>query len=344
MMLAVLKESLMITSFVFAMMLVIEYVNILTRGEWQKKLAKRLLGQYLLAAGLGAVPGCLGAFAVVAMYTHGILGIGAVVAAMIATSGDEAFVLFAMVPRQAAVITAGLFILGTASGYFTDIVIMKKRKAFRGQPDYRFPIHQEDFCTCLPQGSILAQQWKKCIPARGILTVVLITIILTFATGFLGPSRWDWIRVSIIVVSATALFIVSTAPDHFLDEHLWKHVVMKHVPRIFLWTAGTMFVLYFLTEHLELDLEKIVQQGKWIVLVSACLIGLIPESGPHMLFVTLYAQGMIPVSILVAGSIVQDGHGMLPILAYSRTSFVKIKGINFAVGIILGTIMMMLGF
>jgi len=318
----VLKESLMITSFVFAMMLVIEYVNILTRGEWQKKLAKRLLGQYLLAAGLGAVPGCLGAFAVVAMYTHGILGIGAVVAAMIATSGDEAFVLFAMVPRQAAVITAGLFILGTASGYFTDIVIMKKRKAFRGQPDYRFPIHQEDFCTCLPQGSILAQQWKKCIPARGILTVVLITIILTFATGFLGPSRWDWIRVSIIVVSATALFIVSTAPDHFLDEHLWKHVVMKH----------------------ELDLEKIVQQGKWIVLISACLIGLIPESGPHMLFVTLYARGMIPVSILVAGSIVQDGHGMLPILAYSRTSFVKIKGINFAVGIILGTIMMMLGF
>jgi len=93
-----------------------------------------------------------------------------------------------------------------------------------------------------------------------------------------------------------------------------------------------------------LDLEKIVQQGKWIVLISACLIGLIPESGPHMLFVTLYDQGMITVSILVAGSIVQDGHGMLPMLAYSRASFAKIKGINFAVGIILGTIMMMLGF
>ncbi len=343
-MLDVLKESLMITSFVFSMMLVIEYVNILTRGEWQKKLTRRLWGQYLLSAGLGAIPGCLGAFAVVAMYTHGILGVGAVVAAMIATSGDEAFVLFAMVPKQAAFITAGLFVFGIAAGYFTDTVIMKKRRAFKDQPDYRFPIHQEDFCTCLPRRNILAQQWKKCIPARGILTIVLIIIILIFAAGILGPSRWNWIRITILVVSTTALFIVSTAPDHFLDEHLWKHVVMKHVPRIFLWTAGTMFILYFLTEYLELDLEKIVQQGKWIVLFSACLIGLIPESGPHLLFVTLYAQGMVPVSILLASSIVQDGHGMLPMLAYSRPSFLKIKGINFAAGLAVGTIMMLIGF
>ncbi len=342
-MLDVLKESLMITSFVFAMMLVIEYVNILTKGEWQKKLTNRLWGQYVLAAGLGAIPGCLGSFAVVAMYTHGVLGVGAVVATMIATSGDEAFVLFAMVPKQASVITAGLFILGIAAGYFTDTVIMKKRRAFRDQPDYQFPIHREDSCACLPRGNILAQ-WRKCIPARGMLSIVLVTIIITFAAGILGPARWNWIRITILVVGTTALFIVSTAPDHFLDEHLWKHVVMKHVPRIFLWTAGTLFILFFLTEYLEVDLEKIVQQGKWFILFTACLIGLIPESGPHLLFVTLYAQGLIPVSILLASSIVQDGHGMLPMLAYSRASFLKIKGINFAFGLVLGAIVMLLGF
>ena len=96
----ILKHALMITSFVFAMMLVIEYVNVLSRGSWQQKLTRGRWAQYLLAAFLGATPGCLGAFAVVAMYSHRVLSLGAVVAAMIATSGDEAFVMLAMIPRQ----------------------------------------------------------------------------------------------------------------------------------------------------------------------------------------------------------------------------------------------------
>jgi len=74
------KHALMITSFVLVMMLVIEYVNVLTRGAWEKRLRGRRWFQYCLAVVLGLSPGCLGAFAVVAMYSHGSLSIGAVVA------------------------------------------------------------------------------------------------------------------------------------------------------------------------------------------------------------------------------------------------------------------------
>jgi hypothetical protein len=45
--------------------------------------------QYLIAAALGAIPGCLGAYAVVALYAHRKVTLGALVATMIATSGDE---------------------------------------------------------------------------------------------------------------------------------------------------------------------------------------------------------------------------------------------------------------
>ncbi len=62
------------------------------------------------------------------------------------------------------------------------------------------------------------------------------------------------------------------------------------------------------------------------------------------MFVTLYAQGSIPFSILLASSIVQDGHGMLPVLAHSRRGFVLIKAINFAVGLVVGIAAMALGF
>ena len=50
------KTALMITGFVLAMMLIIEYLNVLTAGEWQKRLAGHVWGQYALAAFLGILP------------------------------------------------------------------------------------------------------------------------------------------------------------------------------------------------------------------------------------------------------------------------------------------------
>ncbi len=93
--LEVFNQALMITGFVFVMMLVIEYINVLTSGVWQQRLSASRWGQYFFAAIMGVTPGCLGAFIVVAMYSHRMVTLGAVVSAMIATSGDESFVMLA---------------------------------------------------------------------------------------------------------------------------------------------------------------------------------------------------------------------------------------------------------
>ena len=146
---------------------------------------------------------------------------------------------------------------------------------------------------------------------------------------------------TILVVSALSLFIVSTVPDHFLIEHLWKHVARQHVPRVFLWTLGALIVMYVMTE--QLHLTEAIRQGRWVMLLIACMVGLIPESGPHLIFLTFYVQGSIPVSIFLASSIVQDGHGMLPVLANSRHQFVVIKAINFALGLFVGAVALSLG-
>jgi hypothetical protein len=73
-------------------------------------------------------------------------------------------------------------------------------------------------------------------------------------------------------------------------------------------------------------------------------IGIIPESGPHLIFVTLFVSGSIPFSILIANSIVQDGHGALPLLAESRKSFLYMKGVNFIVGLLVGITGILAGF
>ena len=339
-MVGVLRDSLAVTGFVFLMMLVVEYLNVLTSGAWQARLARNRWGQYVLAAALGASPGCLGAFAVVAMYSHRLLTVGAVVAAMIATSGDEEFVMLALFPKRAMLLFAGLFVLGIVFGILTDAVFGKRTTS---QPEAcaGFGVHTDEQCRCFPRGQLL-RQWRECTAARGILAAVLLTLAVALSTGLVGPPAWNWMRVTLLVSSAIALFIVGTVPDHFLEEHLWKHVAKTHLPRVFLWTFGALVAMYVLLEHLQL--EQSIRSGKWVVLIVACLVGLIPESGPHLIFVTLYAQGAVPFSILLASSIVQDGHGMLPMLAHSRRAFVGVKAVNLAVGLLCGSVAMALGF
>ncbi len=336
------RHALTITAFVFVMMLVIEYLNVLTSGRWRDQLTRYRWGQYVLAAFLGATPGCLGAFAVVAMYSHGVVRIGAVVAAMVATSGDEAFVMLAVIPKQALFLTGILFAVGIAAGVVTDLV-SGWRRAKRLPCCEELEVHAEESCECFPHRQIL-RQWKECSAARGILAVGLFIFMAALAAGQVGPPAWNWIRVTLLVASGVALFIVSTVPDHFLEEHLWRHVARRHVPRVFLWTLGALVAMYFLTEHLSLGERLHEGVGRWAILVVAALVGLVPESGPHLIFVTLYAKGTIPVSVLLASSIVQDGHGMLPMLAHSRRAFLGIKAINLAAGLLVGAAAMALGF
>jgi hypothetical protein len=87
-----------------------------------------------------------------------------------------------------------------------------------------------------------------------------------------------------------------------------------------------------------IDVEDLISENIYIVLLLAVLIGIIPESGPHFIFIILFASGNLPLSILLASSVVQDGHGSLPLLAESRSGFVKVKLINVLAGLIVGLI------
>lgn len=336
-MVEVVKTALMITAFVSVMMLLIEYLNVRTAGAWQTRLAHRRWGQCLLAALLGATPGCLGAFAVVTMYSHGALTLGAVIAAMIATSGDEAFVMFALIPGQAAAITGILFVAGVAAGILVDTIAGNRLTA---SPANCLELHPTKSCESSFRDRIL-NQWAECSPTRGTLAIAILLFAAAILTGQLGPPDWNWIRWSLGAVSVAALWVVSTVSDHFLEEHLWRHVIRRHLPRIFLWTLGALVVTHVVTDVLRV--EGMIQEGRWALLLAACLVGLIPESGPHLVFVTMYAQGVLPLSILLANSIVQDGHGMLPLLAHSRREFLLVKAINFCAGLAFGSAALAIG-
>jgi len=93
----------------------------------------------------------------------------------------------------------------------------------------------------------------------------------------------------------------------------------------------------------NLSLTHLLENNLYMVLLIAVLIGLVPESGPHLIFVTLFSEGLLPFSILLANSIVQDGHGILPLLAESRKDFLKVKAINMGIGLLAGGVFLLAG-
>ena len=327
-------QATMITGFVSMMMVFIEYLNVISRGVWQQGLRGSRWRQYLLASFLGATPGCLGAFTVVSLYSHREVSLGALVAAMVATSGDESFVMFSMIPEQAPFIFMLLFFIALVAGYFTDAFFGEKTSN-QAACHNEFDTHEEGLCHCFPWGS-LREHWRQDFLARGALAIVFLLFLFAVVTGQLGPAVWNWLKVTLVILSSIALFIISTVPGHFLKEHLWNHVAKIHVPKVFFWTFGALLLMHILMDHLHL--EGWMQQNQLIVLLVACLVGLIPESGPHLIFLTLFVENVIPFTTFLANSIVQDGHGMLPLLVESRRDFLKVKSINFVVGILAGFI------
>jgi hypothetical protein len=325
-------KSIMISGFVFIMMVMIEYINVQSKGVWQKHLSGNKWKKYLIAGILGVLPGCLGAFTVVALFSHQLISFGAVVTTMIATSGDEAFVMFALFPRQAIILNVILLVVGILAGYITDKLYNPKGilKEISGQ---NLILHEEPDCKCFQKDKFWSNIFHPSL-YRLSIAIGIISLITGLATGVLSGKADMWIKTTLMLSFAFALFIVITVPDHFLKKHIWDHIVKIHLPRIFLWVFGILLVMHFLTLYLNVD--DWISNNMFIVLLIAVLIGIIPESGPHLVFVTLFAAGTIPFSILLASSISQDGHGMLPMLAESKKGFIAVKIINMVYALVVG--------
>ncbi len=328
------KEALVITSFVLMILLIVEYIHVQTRGSWESYFRKRGWVQILFAGLLGATPGCIGAFTVVSLYTHGITGFAALVTTMIATFGDEAFVVLAMIPGTGLKLIVITFLIGILTG-FIILFFEHRRDVSPYKPRGHLVIHDDEAerCRCFSLAT-LRENLTSVSFARATLLTGFGLFFFFLLTGDIGPERWNWVKVTFTVLLSVTLFILATVPEHFIQEHLWRHIIRKHLWRIFFWTWGTFLVLLFL-EHF-FHVEDWVRNNIPYMMLLAILVGIIPESGPHMIFITLFAQGHIPFSVLLANSIVQDGHGMLPLLAESPRNFLRVKLINMGVGALVG--------
>ena len=348
----VLRNSVLITGLVMIMMLMIEYVNIHSHGRCFTRLRQNRFGQVVLGAGLGIIPGCMGGFAAVSMYSHKLLSFGALIAMMIASSGDEAFVMLAMIPKEALLLMVVLFMVAILAGWLVDRFAKPNKDHHEGCEE-GYQIHEEDEKEENDDKPTL-RNMRHASAERIALLLGVILFIVALAFGMfehgheevahtqLNIFNESWMNLIFAVISLFVVWFIATAGEHIIKEHLWEHIIRKHFLSIFLWTFGALLVIQIGLHYF--DIETLISNNiPWMILL-AVLVGFIPESGPHLLFVTLFATGTVPFSVLLASSISQDGHASLPLLAESKRSFLKAKIVNVLVAAVCGYLCYFVGF
>lgn len=336
---AILKHSLMITVFVFVMMLIVDYLNVITKGKMSVGLKGNRWQQYTIASFLGSTPGCLGAYLNVSFYVHGLMSFGAIVGGMVATSGDEAFVMLALFPKQALLLFVLLFVLGIVLAWLTDkiVALLKIEPCHECEMQ---EVHTIETCDCFDRDQ-LAKNFLNISLLRAAFLAAAVLFLLGLTSGIFGPSSWGWKRMTMTILVAISTVIVGSVPDHYLREHIWEHIAKKHLWRVFLWSFFAILIVEVGLSYW--NLEAFVKSHMVFVGLIAVLIALVPESGPHLIFVMMFVQGLVPFSVLLASSVVQDGHGMLPMLSYSVKDSLMIKLFNLVYGIVIGLVFYLFG-
>ena len=395
----------------------IESFNLESHSRFFNRVKGSSFRQVLLAALLGSIPGCIGGFATVSLYSRRLLSFGALTAMMIASAGDEAFVMLAMMPDKALWIFALLFVIAVFSGISIDW-IMKSRNIVDCHPDQSAHCHPERSEVCHHEQSAACHhdQSAHCHPERSegsgseqrktvtdsslplrmttsqigmttsqikmtpqqigptaggkedamaekdgqdterrsltwqrlVLTGAIALFAIALAAGWMEHdhavpetgqihlnllSEW-WMNLIFAILCIVMVVIMCFRSDSFIKETLWHHVLQKHLPNIFAWTFGVLLAIGLLSEYI--DLNTWVSDNPALMILLAVAIGIIPESGPHLIFVTLYASGLVPLPVLLASSISQDGHSSLPLLAEDKKSFAYAKLLNCLIALIVG--------
>jgi hypothetical protein len=106
--------------FVGAVLLIFGYINYRKNGKLIESIEKSKNIQPIIGALLGLSPGCGGAILVMPLYIKGTISFGTVIATLIATMGDSAFVIMTTMPLKYLWVSVLSFIIAIITGYVVD--------------------------------------------------------------------------------------------------------------------------------------------------------------------------------------------------------------------------------
>ncbi|WP_439154224.1 putative manganese transporter [Yoonia sp.] len=259
--------------------------------------------QVPLAALLGATPGCGGAVVVVAAYSSGNVGFGAVVAALTATMGDAAFLLIATRPDAAIVVLPLSFAIGILSGWVVDFLAGDKMAV--------------DTAAQCEMATLIGRTRTKDYAFMALVAPGLVMGVTQITGADIEAVYGDLVTVVGLVGTALGLFIWSTSKLKAMTNNMDSPVtrMAEETAFISVWVIGAYLAYDYLVTFTGVDLESTFSTVAPLLPLIGVLIGLVPGCGPQVLVTTLYINGLIPFAALMGNAISNDGDALFPAIA-----------------------------
>ena len=257
--------------------------------------------QVPMASILGALPGCGGAVVVITAFARGNIRLGAMVAALISTMGDAAFLLLATEPTTYLKLMSISIFAAMISGWTVDKfhrgeLYSSEIKNFEKVGIGNLRVRDKLFMFFAAPGLFL-----------GILQLAQIDVnnfgILVTILGLTGA----FLSISIWVLSPISA--VSSSKDHPFTRS------SEETSFVTVWVIAGFLAYEYSYAFFGLDLE-VLAEAAWVFLpILAVLVGFIPGCGPQVLVTTLYLNGIIPFAALIGNAISNDGDALFPAIA-----------------------------
>ena len=257
--------------------------------------------QVPMASLLGALPGCGGAVVVITAFARGNIRLGAMVAALIATMGDAAFLLLAKEPTTYLKLMSISIFAAVISGWTVDRfhrgeLYSSEIKHFEKIGIGKLRTRDKLFMAFAAPGLFLGIIQLAQVDINNFGT--LVTIL-----GLLGA----FLSISVWVLSP--INAVSSSDDHPFTRS------SEETSFVTVWVIAGFLAYEYAYAFFGLDLE-VLAEAAWIFLpILAILVGFIPGCGPQVLVTTLYLNGIIPFAALIGNAISNDGDALFPAIA-----------------------------
>ncbi|MDG1544064.1 MAG: putative manganese transporter [archaeon] len=266
-----------------------------------KVMEKGGVWQVPTASCLGALPGCGGAVVVITAFARGNITLGAMVAALIGTMGDAAFLLLAKEPTTYFKIILISMFAAIICGWLVDRFhrgeLYSTEVKFLGHTVIGRLRNRDKFYMILAvPGLILGSMQLMQIDLYELGNFV-------FALGLCGAA------LSVGVWSISPVNAVTMHNDHPFTR------ATEETSFVTAWVIAAYLAYEYAYVFLGLDLAGLAEAAWIFIPLLAILIGFVPGCGPQILVTTLYLNGIIPFAALIGNAISNDGDALFPAIA-----------------------------
>ena len=286
---------------------------------------------------LGVLPGCGGAISVAIFYLQGIFASGVLVAAIVATMGDGAFLLLSAKPINYLMISGVALFLSLIIGYLVSSQKWFKVNTLKPQKASNINLLSEVKTNNIINKILI--KWGYIVFA----IAMTIGLIIKFASFWKIESP-EWLTLSIFYVIFFLVIwnFIYAGIKKICIHHVEDKCHKKKMEDLFRKSSHILFYVWIGIMILEVPrallfpLENFTSASPdYLLILFFGLLGFVPGSGLQIIVTSLFINGIISFPVLLANALVNSGELGYLLLKDNKKNFIKINALiyPFAVGI-----------